>query len=88
MVALFLISQGGMFSAFASDAAVLTGTAIAYKVGIFLAIPVAILAVGAVIFTVLAWRRAFWSLGWRIHYSLVTLVAVSVVWWYFNWNII
>lgn len=88
MVALFLISQGGMFSAFASEAAVLTGTAIAYKVGIFLAIPVTILAVGAVIFTVLAWRRAFWSPGWRIHYSLVTLVAVSVVWWYFNWNII
>jgi CubicO group peptidase (beta-lactamase class C family) len=88
VVVLFFISLGGMFSAFASEAAVLTGTAVAYKVGIFLAIPVAILAVGAVVFTVLAWRRAFWSLGWRIHYSLVTLGAIAVVWWYFNWKII
>ena len=88
LVALFLISQGGMFSAFASEAAVLTGTAVAYKVGIFLAIPVAILAVGAVVFTVLAWRRGYWTLAWRIHYTLVTLGAVAVVWWYFNWKII
>ena len=77
-----------MFSAFASEAAVLTGTAVAYKVGIFLAIPVAILAVGAVVFTVLAWRRGYWTLAWRIHYTLVTLGAVAVVWWYFNWKII
>ena len=88
LVVLFLISQGGMFSAFASEAAVLTGTAVAYQVGIFLAIPVAILAVGAVVFTVLAWRRGYWTLAWRIHYTLVTLGAAAMVWWYFNWKVI
>jgi hypothetical protein len=41
-----------------------------------------------VIFTVLAWRRGFWSLAWRIHYTLVTLGAASVVWFYFNWKIL
>ena len=60
----------------------------ANKVGELLAIPVAILAVGAVVYTVIAWRRGFWNLGWRIHYTLVTLAAVSVAWWYFNWKII
>ena len=88
LVALYFISLIGMFSAFATQNAVLYGTAVAYTVGQFLAIPVAILAVGAVIFTVLAWRRDFWSLAWRIHYTLVTLAAVAVVWWYFNWKII
>jgi hypothetical protein len=88
LVALFFISQGGMFSAFASEAAVLTGTAIANTVGQLLAIPFAILAVGAVIFAFLAWRRGYWNLTWRIHYTLVTLGAVAVVWWYFNWKII
>jgi hypothetical protein len=88
LVALYFISLGGMFSAFATQDAVLYGTAVAYTVGQFLAIPVAILAIGAVIFTALAWRRGFWSLAWRIHYTLVTLGAMAVVWWYFNWKIV
>jgi len=88
LVALYFISLGGMFSAFATQAAVLYGTAVAYNVGQFLAIPVTLLAIGAVIFTVLAWRRRFWGLGWRIHYTLVALAAIGVVWWYFNWHII
>jgi hypothetical protein len=88
LVALYFISLIGMFSAFATQNAVLYGTAVAYTVGQFLAIPVTILAVGAMIFTVLAWRWGFWSLPWRIHYTLVTLAALAVVWWYFNWKII
>jgi len=86
LVALYFTSLGGMFSAFATQAAVLYGTAVAYKVGQLLAIPVTLLAIGAVIFTVLAWRRRFWGLGWRIHYTLVALAAIGVVWWYFNWH--
>ena len=84
---IYFISLTGMF-AFATENAVIFGNAIAYTVGQFLAIPVAILAVGAVVFTVLAWRRGYWSLSWRIHYTLVTLAAIAVVWWYFDWKII
>ena len=88
LVVIYFISLGGMFSAFVTQDAFLNGTAVAYTVGKFLAIPVAILAVGAVIFTALAWRRGYWNLAWRIHYTLVTLGAVAVVWWYFDWKII
>ena len=88
LVVIYFISLTGMFSAFATENAVLYGNAIAYTVGQFLAIPVAILVVGAVVFTALAWRRGYWNLAWRIHYTLVTLGAVAVVWWYFNWKII
>lgn len=88
LVALYFVSLGGMFSAFANQDAILYGTAVAYTVGRFLAIPVVILTLGAVFFTFLAWRRGFWNLAWRIHYTLVTLGGVDVVWWYFNWKII
>lgn len=88
LVVLYFISLGGMFSAFANEAAVIYGTAVAKQIGVLLAIPVALLAVGAVVHTFIAWKRGFWSLGWRIHYTLVTLAAMSVVWWYFNWKII
>ena len=88
LVGIYFISLTGMFSAFATENAVLYGNAIAYIVGQFLAIPVALLAVGAVVFTFLAWRRGFWSLAWRVHYTLVTLGAMAVVWWYFNWKVI
>lgn len=88
LVALFFLSQAGMFSAFANQDAYLQGTAYANQVGEWLAIPVSLLAVGAVIYTILAWRRGYWSLAWRIHYTLATLAAVAQVWWFFNWKII
>ena len=88
LVALYFISLAGMFSVFANLDAVIYGNSTANKIGQMLAIPVALLAVGAVVYTVIAWRRAFWNLGWRIHYTLVTLAGVSVAWWYFNWKII
>lgn len=33
-------------------------------------------------------RRGNRTLAWRIHYTLVTVVAISVVWWYLDWQII
>jgi CubicO group peptidase (beta-lactamase class C family) len=88
LVALYLLSQAGLFSAFASEAAVLTGTAFGNIAGQYLAYPVVLLALATVVFTYFAWKKGYWSLGWRIHYTLVTLAAVSIVWWYFNWHVI
>lgn len=88
LVVLFFLSQFGLFSAFATQDAYLQGAAYANKVGGWLAIPISLLAVGAMIYTILAWKRGYWSVGWRIHYTLVTLAAMAQVWWYFNWKII
>ena len=88
LVIIFFLSQVGLFSAFADQDAYLMGTAYANQVGRWLAIPFTTLAVGAVIFTILAWRRGYWGLGWRIHYTLVTLAAMAQVWWYFDWKVI
>ncbi|HEU5015248.1 MAG TPA: hypothetical protein VFT66_22175, partial [Roseiflexaceae bacterium] len=46
---------------------------------------VVLLVPAMIVFVVLAWRRAFWSIWGRIYYTLLTLGALSVagvlVWW-------
>ncbi len=51
-----------------------------------LSILVALLTLGMMVFTALAWARRFWGLGGRIHYTLVTLGAVGFVWFMLFWN--
>ena len=52
-----------------------------------LPLPIAILAVGMVVFTVLAWARRWWSLPGRVHYTLVTLAGLTFIWWMVYWNL-
>jgi hypothetical protein len=48
----------------------------------------AVLTPVAVVLAGLAWREGTWSLGGRIHYTLVTLAAVGLMWWFNNWNLL
>jgi hypothetical protein len=48
----------------------------------------AILTVGVVICTLLAWRGRFWSIGGRVHYTLVTLAQLSFAWELVYWNLL
>jgi hypothetical protein len=36
-------------------------------------------------FVVLAWKRSYWSLPARIHYTLVTFALLAFIWWLNNW---
>jgi CubicO group peptidase (beta-lactamase class C family) len=47
-----------------------------------------ILVIGPLIFTFLAWRRRFWSLAGRIHYTLITLALLGMVWLTYYWNLL
>lgn len=85
LTALFFASQVGLFSAFADQDAYLQGLAYATQVGEWLAIPITLLALGAVIGTLATWARRYWTRGWRLNYTLVTLGALAQVWWFFNW---
>lgn len=40
------------------------------------------------VFAALAWRRGFWGLAGRIHYSLVALAGLVIVWSVVNWQFI
>lgn len=43
---------------------------------------------GPVIFTVLAWKRRFWSRAGRIHYTLVTVALLGMVWLVYYWRLL
>ena len=80
-VALFLI-------AIPNDASVLTGKAPLLSILGCISTPLAVLAVGAVFFTVLAWKNQYWRLAGRVHYTLGTLAAVGFVWFLSYWNLL
>jgi len=55
--------------------------------GFFLIPPLTlVMAIGMIVFTVLAWTRRYWSLSGRAYYTLLTFAAVSFLGWlnYFN----
>lgn len=47
-----------------------------------------ILVVGPVIFAVLAWAGRYWSLAGRIHYSLITVALLGMVWLMYYWRLL
>jgi len=44
--------------------------------------------VALLIFTILAWKDHYWGTARRIHYTLVTLAAVTFLWFLLNWNLL
>ncbi|HEY3474108.1 MAG TPA: serine hydrolase domain-containing protein [Anaerolineales bacterium] len=46
----------------------------------------AVLTVGALVYTVLAWKNSYWSIAGRAYYTLVTIAAVAFVWFLDYWN--
>ena len=55
-----------------------------------LALPLAttVLALGAVVAAVQAWRQQRWRLAARVHYSLVTVAGLAFTWWLNYWNLL
>ena len=53
-----------------------------------LPVPIAVLTLGALVFAGLAWKRRYWGLAGRIHYTLVTLAALAFVWSLYYWNLL
>jgi CubicO group peptidase (beta-lactamase class C family) len=46
------------------------------------------LALIITIFAVLAWKNRYWSLGGRIHYTLLAAAALANSWFLYYWNLI
>jgi CubicO group peptidase (beta-lactamase class C family) len=48
----------------------------------------ALLTVGALVSSVLAWKNGYWGVASRAYYSLVTVAAVAFVWFLNYWNLL
>ncbi|MBC2764235.1 MAG: serine hydrolase, partial [ANME-2 cluster archaeon] len=55
-----------------------------------LALPLvaAVLTIGAIGFTVLAWKKHYWSVIGRVHYTLVILASLGFMWFLNYWNLL
>ena len=51
-----------------------------FKVLLVLPVLAAVLTVGALVFTVLAWKDGYWGIVGRVHYTLVTIAALAFLW--------
>ncbi len=40
------------------------------------------------IFAGLAWGSRWWKVSGRVHYTLVTLAALVIIWWAHYWNLL
>jgi hypothetical protein len=58
------------------------------KAALGLALLAAGLTVGAVACTTLVWRRRYWSIVGRIHYTMLTLGALGFIWFLNAWNLL
>jgi hypothetical protein len=74
----------------------LTGSPADYYYGVpplltavfILALVSAVLTVGVVVCVGLSWWGRFWSVGRRVHYSLVALAALALTWQLVYWNLL
>ena len=66
----------------------LFGVSMIYKIVLGLGVLAAVLTAGALIYSVLAWKRSYWGIAARVHYTLVTVAALAFVWFLNYWNLL
>ena len=47
-----------------------------------------IFVIGPVIFTVLAWVRGYWGIAGHLHYTLITVAMLGMVWLMYYWRLL
>jgi hypothetical protein len=58
------------------------------KVVLGLGVASAVLTIGALVCTVLAWKSSYWGIAFRTYYTLVTVAGVAFVWFLNYWNLL
>jgi CubicO group peptidase (beta-lactamase class C family) len=58
------------------------------KIALGLGVVAAVLTVGALVYTALAWKNRYWGITFRAYYTLVTVAAVAFVWFLNYWNLL
>ena len=66
----------------------LVGPPMLTTIALGLGVVSAVLTVGALVYTVLAWKDRYWGVIRRAYYTLVTGAAVAFVWFLNQWNML
>ena len=88
MSAFFLLFLAGLAIAASDLEQFYYGVPLMFKVSLAFTVAGAVLAVGALVFTVIAWRKKYWTGCARIHYTLILLAAAGFLWFLNFWNLL
>jgi CubicO group peptidase (beta-lactamase class C family) len=64
------------------------GVSIAFQFVLGLGVLSAVLTIGALVYTVLAWKNRYWGIASRLYYTLGTVAALAFVWFLNYWNLL
>jgi len=64
------------------------GISLNFQIVLGLGVVSAVLTIGALVYTALAWKDSYWSIAGRIYYTLVTVAAVAFIWFLNYWNLL
>lgn len=88
MSLLFVIFLGGMITILSDAWRLGFGVPGSLKVLLAIAITASVLAVGVLVFTILAWMKKYWYGCARLHYTLVLAAALAFIWFLNYWNLL
>jgi hypothetical protein len=61
---------------------------LSFQIVLGLGVTSAVLTIGALVYTVLAWKDSYWGIAGRAYYTLVTVAVVAFVWFMNYWNLL
>ncbi len=64
------------------------GLPLIYKVVLGLGVLSALMTIGVLVYALLAWKNSYWSVAFRLYYTLVTVAAVAFIWFLNQWNLL
>jgi len=83
-----LILAGTAWGAMAGVTSFLLDPPLAIQISMGLAVLSAVLTIGALVYTVMAWKNSYWRIAGRLYYTLVSVAAVAFVWFLNYWNLL
>lgn len=66
----------------------LFGVSLMFKIVLGLGVVSAVLTIGAIGFSVAAWKNRYWGVAARAYYTVVTVAAIGFVWFLNSWNLL
>lgn len=88
MSALYVLFLIGMVIVLSNTTSLMYGVPPLLPFVLVLPLLAAVLTIGALCFTMLAWKNRYWGVVGRVHYTLVTVAALGFIWFLNYWNLL
>jgi len=88
MSGLFVLTILGVLASVSNVKELMAGVPPILKISLVLPLLAAVLGIGVLIFTAMAWAKRYWTRCHRLHYTLVLLAGLAFLWFLNFWNLL